>query len=248
MAIITEVQFAHDDGALADTLRSMPELTVRSVRETSTVPERSPSFFWFDNADPGELRPRLEADHTVRTVTPVPTSEDDRLWAVQFTPETQLLAPRVTKAGGFVLDARSSPTHETPRGWRERWFFPDDDGMDEIWEYARAEEFEFDVLDLSQRLRSDVAHVDPDPLTDQQRETLLTAYERGYFTEPRETSLEELADALDVSPSAVNGRLRRGLKALIGTALLVDGDENENRDGDPQHCRPEVPKRMNHER
>jgi predicted DNA binding protein len=52
----------------------------------------------------------------------------------------------------------------------------------------------------------------------------VTAYKEGYFEEPRTTSLEELGDILDISPTAVGGRLRRGMAALIETTL---SEENE---------------------
>lgn len=222
MAIITEVWFAHEDGALADTLEALPELTVYVVRETSTTPEQNVYFFRFDNARLEAVRSVLEDDHTVRTAAPVRAVGEQNLWGIEFAPETKLLAPKVTKKGGFVVDACSSGPRQTRRGWRERWFFPDADGIQDIWQYAREESFEFDVLDLSQQLHSDIADVDRVPLTDQQRTALLSAYEQGYFTEPRETSLEELAESLDLSPSAVNGRLTRGLKALVGTTLVVE--------------------------
>ena len=227
MAIITEVRFAHEDGALADTLSSRPELVVSTVRETSTAPGQGVYFFRFDNIEPDEIASTLEPDHTVRTARPVSAVDDRHLWGIEFTPETKLLAPEVTKEGGFVLGARSSLTRQVPRGWRERWFFPDQEGVLDVWQHARAEEFEFEVLDLSQQLRSDASHVDSDPVTDQQRTALLTAYERGYFREPREASLEDLAESLGISPSAVNGRLKRGLKSLIGETLVVEtpGDD-----------------------
>lgn len=240
MAIITEVRFAHEDGALAATLEALPELTVRIVRETSTTPSQDVYFFRFDNADADVVGPVLDDDHTVRKAAPVRAVDDQNLWGIEFAPETKLLAPEVTSNGGFVLDACSSRPNRTPRGWRERWFFPDCDGVQDIWKHARAEAFEFDVLDLARQLGPDVERVDRDPLTEQQRTALVTAYEQGYFKEPRETSLEELAETLDLSPSAVNGRLKRGLKALIGTTLVVEepgADGPRPGDRDPAECR-----------
>lgn len=222
MAIITEVRFAHEDGALAGTLGALPELAAGVVRETSTAPGQNAYFFRFDNVDPEVLPSTLEADHTVRAAEPVPAVDDRRLWRIEFASETKLLAPTVTKQGGFVLDAHSSTTRTVPRGWRERWFFPDPEGVHETWQHAQAAGFEFEVLDLSRKLRAGLDRVDSDPVTDEQRTALLTAYERGYFSEPRETSLEELAEALSLSPSAVHGRLKRGMKSLVGTTLVVE--------------------------
>ncbi|WP_254525792.1 helix-turn-helix domain-containing protein [Natrinema caseinilyticum] len=57
-------------------------------------------------------------------------------------------------------------------------------------------------------------------LTSTQRETLVTAEQRGYYGEPRAVTMEELAGELDVSLPAVSGRLRRGTSQLIRNTLL----------------------------
>jgi predicted DNA binding protein len=54
---------------------------------------------------------------------------------------------------------------------------------------------------------------------------LTLAYEHVYFTEPRETDLEELAELLDLSPSAVAGRLKRGMKLLIEETFIAHDQE-----------------------
>ncbi|WP_418282384.1 helix-turn-helix domain-containing protein [Halorubrum sp. DTA98] len=227
MAIITEVRFAHEDGALASTLGALPEASVHIVDETSTTPSRNVYFFRIKNAAAEDVREALDDDRTVREVEPVRAVDDRSVWGIEFTADAKLLASQVTEHGGVVLDARSSRPEWIARGWRERWFFPDAVGIQDVWQYAREEGFEFEVLDHSRRLQSDITTVDPDPLTDQQRSALVAASERGYFTEPRETSLDELAEVLDISPSAVNGRIKRGLKALIGTGLAVEKPERE---------------------
>lgn len=54
-----------------------------------------------------------------------------------------------------------------------------------------------------------------DGLTDRQHEALRTAYELGFFDIPRQTSLEEIADELDIAASSVSERLRRAQTQLI---------------------------------
>ncbi|WP_439027856.1 helix-turn-helix domain-containing protein [Haloarchaeobius sp. DT45] len=61
-----------------------------------------------------------------------------------------------------------------------------------------------------------------DPLTQVQRQTLWLAYERGYFNIPRDTSLCELADELDVSSQAVSERLRRAMGSYLATTMLTE--------------------------
>ncbi len=219
MAIITEVRFAHPDGALAETFEALPELTARLVHETSTTPARDVSVVRFDGVDVATLRATLAADHTVGGVEPISAVDEGALLGIEFASEAELLGPLVTDNDGFVLEARSSSAHRSPRGWRERWFFPEREGIQNVWQRAREAGFDFEVLELTDRLRPD--GTDVDPLTDQQLTALLTAYERGYFREPREASLADLASELDISPSAVNGRIRRGLNALIETGLVT---------------------------
>jgi hypothetical protein len=225
MAVITEVRFAHERGALAETLAELRGLEVTVIRETSTEPDQSRYFFRFESDDPGAIPGVLERDRTVSEVTPMQDFDGGKLWGVEFAPETKLLGPRVTAEGGFVVDARSATPEAGPRGWRERWLLPDRRAIHDIWSYARDEEFDFEVLELREGSGGRASHAAPNALTDEQRTTLRAAHEQGYFTEPRETSLEDLAETLDLSPSAVGGRLKRGMKSLIGTTLVVDRRE-----------------------
>jgi predicted DNA binding protein len=46
------------------------------------------------------------------------------------------------------------------------------------------------------------------------------AVERGYFDVPRKTTLEELADELDISRQALSEHVRRGTEKILRRALL----------------------------
>lgn len=56
---------------------------------------------------------------------------------------------------------------------------------------------------------------DTQTLTSKQREAVRLAFERGYFTVPREVSLTELADELEISRQAFTHRLQRGLYGIL---------------------------------
>ncbi|SDQ44062.1 helix-turn-helix domain-containing protein [Natronobacterium texcoconense] len=64
-----------------------------------------------------------------------------------------------------------------------------------------------------------VVEVDIGSLTTKQLEALELAYLRGYYDQPRETSLADLADELGISKSAVSQRLRAAESKLVVAVL-----------------------------
>ena len=60
-----------------------------------------------------------------------------------------------------------------------------------------------------------------DELTDRQREVLEAAYQAGYFAWPRESTAEEVADALGLTSATLHGHLRKA-EVVILSALLDD--------------------------
>jgi len=221
MAIVTEVRFAHEQGGLAYTMNQDPDVEVNVVPEASTDPEQDLYVFRLEGIDPESARRLLEADHTVDRVQPMEGFAEE-LWSVVFTEDTKLIGPLVTSHDGFVLEARSSSPEDDLRGWHERWLLPDRRSLHDIWQRARDDGFDFEVLEFREQSREDPKYTGPNALTEAQREALVMAFERGYFEEPRETSLEEMAAEFDVSASAVGARLRRGMKSLVRMSRVQD--------------------------
>lgn len=60
-------------------------------------------------------------------------------------------------------------------------------------------------------------------LTPDQRETLIRAYEEGYYDKPRGTTQQELGEQFGVTSRAISDRLRRGTANLIERTLLSPG-------------------------
>ena len=223
MAIVTDVWFSHPDGALAATLAALEGLEVESVREASTDPERRVYFYRFDGAPVEAIRESVAEDPSVLLSRQPAALDENRLFGVEFAPETTLLGPEVTAAGGYVLDAWGRGGGVRGPGWYERWSLPDHESLRGIWNDARSTGFDFEILDLRRHEGDDETDRATLALTDEQRTALVAAYEAGYFAEPREASLEALSATLDISPSAVSGRLRRGLGTLVEHTIAVDG-------------------------
>lgn len=62
-------------------------------------------------------------------------------------------------------------------------------------------------------------------LTDRQQEALEAAYRAGYFDWPRESTAEEVADVLDISPPTLHAHLRKAEGQLF--ADLIDQEPRE---------------------
>ncbi|PGF17280.1 histidine kinase [Natrinema sp. CBA1119] len=65
-----------------------------------------------------------------------------------------------------------------------------------------------------------------DGLTDRQLTTLRLAYYSGFFDWPRESTGEDIADAMDISPPTMHQHLRKGLKSILGE-FFEDGRNPE---------------------
>lgn len=180
----------------------------------------------FKGAAFSKVKQTLESDPSVAQAHPMPDYEGTHVFGIEFTERTKLLASEVTSRGGFSLEARRADPTTGKYGWWERWLFSDRGALNEVWEHARNEGFEFELLAVNQFHPE--GSVATGSLTDDQRETLLVAFDHGYFEEPRETSLEELAATLDLSSTAVGGRIRRGINALVRATVVAEAREETN--------------------
>lgn len=96
---------------------------------------------------------------------------------------------------------------------------PDRDALRSFREYCRDEDIPFQLDRLYREEMGTDSRVGLS-LTDTQRQTLEVAYERGYFENPRKTTLEEIGDELGISRQAVSARLRRAIEHIVEDAVL----------------------------
>jgi PAS domain S-box-containing protein len=78
------------------------------------------------------------------------------------------------------------------------------------------------TVSLPRRTPADTFAMLADGLTDRQRETLEVGYYAGFFEWPRETTGNELAELMDVTPATVHHHLRHGQQKLLA-AFFEDG-------------------------
>lgn len=157
----------------------------------------------------------LQEDPSVRNPRVVARTDAERVYRVEPA-SGDLLMPEITRRGGALLGATCRNGE-----WLARVQLPDADALSTIRAHCEERDIEFALHRL---YHADGPDGRDDPgVTEAQREALVAAFEAGYFDEPRRTSLEELAEGLDISPTAVGGRLRRGTARLVQNVLQRGG-------------------------
>ncbi|EMA48225.1 helix-turn-helix domain-containing protein [Halococcus salifodinae] len=214
MSVIAVADIGHPDMSLDPTIRECPDTTIRVVHHSGTDPETAIFFYIVEN--PGkEFEQQLDEDHTVVEWELVAGLEPTRVYRIRHPPETKLISPKTSELSGLMRRAITNV-----RGWTVRLQFPDRDALAALAEYCDTENISFTLQKMFRQDEWDGG--EPTGLTEAQREALMTAYENGYFEEPREARLADIADELDLSPTAIGGRIRRGTAKLVETTLFDD--------------------------
>lgn len=217
MVISTKIYVEHPDLALAPTIQSIQDIDVGVVSEAGTDPQHDTHFFWVETSDFAAVESSLAADHTVDSFRAIAGYEGRRTYGIEYSDAAKLISPPIVEAGGLVLDS-----HSHADGWTLTLQLDSHETLDRVAAFAEAEDIRFDVFELHQ-IEGDRTDAEFG-LTERQIEALVNAYTQGYYDDPRETSLEELATLLDISQTAVSGRLRRASARLI-EEVLVDSDD-----------------------
>lgn len=212
MSLITTLDITHPELALTPTIRSSDVEEIRVIPQSATDPETGKFFFLVKGLTEG-FEETLDSDPTVCEWTCVADAENSRVYRMRHPDEAKLISPETIELGGLMLEASS-----TDLGWTVRLQLPDREALAELWEFCEAEDIAFKLKRMYRQ--EGWGDGESGELTAEQNDALVAAYEHGYFEEPREASLADLAEKLDISPTAVGGRIRRGTAELVKTTLL----------------------------
>lgn len=212
MVISLQVYVEHPDLALTSTIEALADVDLGVVSDAGTDPHHDVYFFWVEAADYDAVEQAFENDPTVADFWSIIEADAQRTYGIRYADGATLLSPVITEMGGLILESRSHGT-----GWLLTVHLEDHEALNTFNEYLTEEGFRYEVFELQ--------HVDRIEdqtdfgLTSEQIEALVCAYVHGYYDQPRQISLEELGSILDISETAVSGRLRRG-SARLAEAVL----------------------------
>lgn len=216
MTVIVDITISSEDFILGRTMQAVPASQIE-VEQLVPSGELALPYFWVEETDADAAEVALSEESAVKTVTQTDVLDGRVLFRIEWTEEVDSFLNNLVEYEAAVLEAT---------GTDDEWQF-----QLRFRSYEVLSAFYRDCIDKGVGVQLDRVHNPVEAasnarfgLTEDQEQTLLTAFEGGYFDIPRGTSIQELGEALEISDSAVSQRLRRAESALIAATLLTAAD------------------------
>jgi len=211
------VRVEHPDIVLTGAVTHDRSSNVRSVSEAGTDPTSGKFFYRIESSDFCQFEDGLRNDSTVGEFERViETRDGEAIYSFEYTDEAKIISPAISAANGVILNMENDGS-----AWILTVWMPDRTDLAHLWDYAHRNDIDIELRRVNEY--ASLGSTDAG-LTDSQREALLVAFERGYFEEPRNVTLGEVAAEMDISQPAASGLLRRGMKRLVASSLLDGAD------------------------
>jgi predicted DNA binding protein len=153
-------------------------------------------------------------DPSIESLKLLEDGEFRRLYSMEAIPGTvnETAYETAVDSGGMYLQSRTGED-----GWYTTMNYPDQESFQQYQRRISEEGIEIEptVVRAGKYLISGGAF----DLTNKQEVVLAEAVNAGYFEIPRQGSLAEVADELDISEQAASERLRRAMNALAQAAI-----------------------------
>ncbi|MFB6127112.1 MAG: helix-turn-helix domain-containing protein [Halolamina sp.] len=218
MSATAKIYIEHERLALVPTLQRLDDIKIRVITQGTTASGATNFPFLIEYDNRAELRAELDDDPTVKSYEVVDWTGNTGIYYVEHTPETVLISTVVTEVNGFLVH-----TETQRKGWMVRLLLPEREALNAIWEFATDKGMSLEIIGVYGG--AGAGGDDTYGLTEEQVTALKTAYQEGYFAEPRKVSLSETTDQLGLSSTAMSGCLRRGMRNLVAATLADDGDD-----------------------
>ena len=216
MSVVGDFRIPAGSFALEHALPAVPEMRVEADRMSSHSPEEVMPFLWATGGDFEAFADALDEDPLVDTVSVVEEVGEEALYRLVWEEPFLELIHEMVDHHASVLEATARGDH-----WRLRLRFADEGRVSSFQSHFRETGRRFEVLSLrppeGPRQREY-------GLTPEQHEALVTAVRSGYFSIPRETSVEAVGETLGISANAASQRIRRGSEALVRSSLMTGSE------------------------
>lgn len=173
-------------------------------------------FIWATGVGHETFLRRMRADRTVQAIHELDRVGDTRLYRIEWAEVPTSLIIDIARTDAVLLEARGNDH------WLFRLRFLDHDKLSAFHNSIIEHEIPIHI-ERTYTLTEETERGHLLGLTQDQREALTLALQRGYFETPSEVTLDELATALGVSKQALSTRIRRGNQKVLRKVLLGRG-------------------------
>ncbi|APW98787.1 bacterio-opsin activator [Halobiforma lacisalsi AJ5] len=213
MTSIADIELPAEGTGLAELFEAVPSLTCEMERVIAS----SGHGLWLSGPSREEVEGALSEVSAISGYSLI-NGEDDRwLYDIEFDPDTVDPFEAVLEENGTVLSASASNGT-----WLLSIRVVEREHVSSLYDRFVDHDVSPTIVrlyDLEEETHSQCG------LTARQYETLVAAIDHGYFEIPREVSMQELSDELDISHQALSERLRRAYRALVTSELNVTEEE-----------------------
>lgn len=202
------------------TARAAPEVEIEAERIAAHSSEWVMPCLWLTGLQGDRAEELIESDPSVDEVVEKEHFEEgEAYYHVAWDQAVERRINDFIDREGSILEARLEDGT-----WRVDIRFVSRDQFEEFRRHLTEEGYSFQLLNLTE---VDAPHQGYRNLTRAQREALVVAARNGYFRVPRETTMERLADELDISHQSASELLRRGIENLVFSTLTVEEEADE---------------------
>lgn len=215
MACLARLNIGHPIGQEA--LQTVPDMVLQ-MEDIRSLPDEPWRFiYWASGGDFETYEDALSTDPSITAYTRLSELPDRRLYRVTLSDEGQHHTLQSVAVEEDIVAEGITMTAESV-GVLAR--FPSRQALFVFRDACREQNRDFELLSLYEETpESDGDWSNRYGITDGQREALLSALEQGYFNVLRKTTMEHIADSLEISTSALSSRLRRGQQVLLRHTL-----------------------------
>jgi hypothetical protein len=170
-------------------------------------------YFWVTAPDPGPTAADMTVYDRLGSVRLLDEQGDERLFVAEIDRQKESVLVGIERT---VLELESAVA--TSAEWLLRLRAASPDQLSRFQQHCAEDRIAATLTQFPSELQM---HASSEyNLTEKQRSVLVQAYAAGYFEEPRQTTLEELAVPLNITPQAVLARLRKGQQNLIKSTIV----------------------------
>jgi predicted DNA binding protein len=218
MGVIVELSIPADAFQLGQILTTEGETTI-TLNTMVPLGGKTVPFFRVHGSARDSFEASVRENSAVLDVHVVTEHDNEVLYALDWESRDEAFLSMVKRLDGHVLEATGSSDQ-----WIFELRFSTHDSLSTFQESCFEADIPLDVKRIYNPTKPDAG-----PwygLTTPQRETLMMAVERGYYSLPRRISTQELAEEFDVSDQATTERLRRAVETLVTNTLLLTADDD----------------------